>query len=222
MLTTLKQRFALLQERNPDISQADLARATGAKPPSVNAWFTGDTKSMKADTASKVAALYGVNPVWLATGEGEIDDFRGVNHTNYPNGREAGDSVKSQNSAPVFDWVRIEEVLFQSNNNFASEPHLPVPPGAPEKCKWFTLTTDHPRFRLSRGHQVAVSPVEQPKDCRDGQLHLFKTPAGAYMLADFRMLANGYEAIPDSGLPMDSDRHGIQVVGRVHGSWFND
>jgi hypothetical protein len=69
-MSTLKQRFAELQADMPNISQADLARATGAKPPSVNAWFTGDTKSMKAGTADKAAALYGVNALWLATGEG--------------------------------------------------------------------------------------------------------------------------------------------------------
>ena len=45
-MTTLKQRFAELSALRPEISQADLARATGAKPPSVNAWFSGDTKSV--------------------------------------------------------------------------------------------------------------------------------------------------------------------------------
>ena len=69
-MSTLKQRFAELQATRPDISQADLARATHAKPPSVNAWFTGETKSMKPGTAAKAAALYGVDALWLATGEG--------------------------------------------------------------------------------------------------------------------------------------------------------
>lgn len=71
-MTTLKQRFQRLRELRPEISQADLARATGAKPPSVNAWFTGETKSMKAETAAKAAAVYGVNPHWLATGDGPM------------------------------------------------------------------------------------------------------------------------------------------------------
>lgn len=71
-MTTLKQRFAELARLKPEISQADLARATGAKPPSVNAWFTGETKSMKAFTAARAAAVYGVDANWLATGEGEM------------------------------------------------------------------------------------------------------------------------------------------------------
>lgn len=71
-MTTLKQRFALLGDLRPDIKKADLARATGAKAPSVGAWFSGETKSMQASTATKVAALYGVSAHWLATGEGEM------------------------------------------------------------------------------------------------------------------------------------------------------
>lgn len=73
-MTTLKQRFAMLAKERPDISRSDLARATGAKPPSVHAWYSGDTKTMKADTAAKAAALYGCNPVWLATGAGSMFD----------------------------------------------------------------------------------------------------------------------------------------------------
>lgn len=71
-MSTLKQRFALLAKERPEISQANLARATGAKPPSVNAWFSGDTKTMKADTAAKAAAVYGCNALWLATGAGPM------------------------------------------------------------------------------------------------------------------------------------------------------
>lgn len=69
-MSTLKQRFAELATDHPEITQAKLARETGAKPPSVHGWFSGDTKSMKAGTAAKAAKLYGVEPGWLATGEG--------------------------------------------------------------------------------------------------------------------------------------------------------
>lgn len=71
-MSSLQQRFALLEKAKPTITQADLARATGAKPPSVNAWFSGMTKSMKAVTAARAAALYGCNSTWLATGQGPM------------------------------------------------------------------------------------------------------------------------------------------------------
>lgn len=136
MTTTLKQRFALLAERNPKISQAYLAKVTGAKPPSVNGW------------------------------------------------------------------------------------HLPAPSGLPEICKWFTLSSDHPRLRLNRGNKVAINPEPDLSAYVDGQLCLFRTKAGAYILGDFRRLGDGFEAIPDSGLPLESERHHIQAVGIVKGTWF--
>lgn len=71
-MSTLKQRFAMLAKERPEITQAELARATGAKPPSVNAWFSGETKSMKGETASKAATLYGCNSLWLSTGQGPM------------------------------------------------------------------------------------------------------------------------------------------------------
>lgn len=71
-MTTLQQRFRELARERPDISQADLARATGAKPPSVNAWFSGETKTMKAVTAAKAAELYGCNTLWLSDGVGPM------------------------------------------------------------------------------------------------------------------------------------------------------
>lgn len=71
-MSTLKQRFAELVKLRPEITQAEVARAAGVKPPSVNGWFSGDSKSMRASTATAVAALYGVSAHWLATGNGEM------------------------------------------------------------------------------------------------------------------------------------------------------
>ena len=71
-MSTLKQRFAQLAAHRPDITQADVARAAGVTAPSVSAWFSGKTESMKATTAAKVAILDGCDSHWLATGEGNM------------------------------------------------------------------------------------------------------------------------------------------------------
>lgn len=73
-MTTLQQRFAILAKRRPDVVQADLARVAGVKPPSVNDWFSGKTKSLKGNTAAKVAKHYGVSVQWLTTGEGPMEE----------------------------------------------------------------------------------------------------------------------------------------------------
>lgn len=69
-MKTLQDRLVALQAEKPNITQADIARAVGVSRPSVNDWFSGKTKSMRIDTATKAASLYGVNPLWLSTGEG--------------------------------------------------------------------------------------------------------------------------------------------------------
>lgn len=74
-MSTLKERFEELSRLRPDVTQADLARAIGVKPPSVNAWFKGKTQTLKADTAAQAAAVYGVDPHWLATGKGQMHKF---------------------------------------------------------------------------------------------------------------------------------------------------
>lgn len=69
-MSTLKQRFIEISAEKPGISQAEVARATGTKPPSVSGWFSGKTKTMKFETAVRAASLYGVSALWLAKGEG--------------------------------------------------------------------------------------------------------------------------------------------------------
>lgn len=112
-MSTLQQRFAKLAADRPDISQADLARATGAKPPSVNAWFSGETKTMKAVTAAKAAQLYGCNTLWLSDGQGPMwPPSRVVPHEGA--GREANeppDAPTPSASAPHAEDGEI--IIFQ-------------------------------------------------------------------------------------------------------------
>jgi transcriptional regulator with XRE-family HTH domain len=56
-------------------TQADLARACNIATPSVSNWFTGQTKSLRADTLRNAAWYLGVNRDWLATGQGEPGDW---------------------------------------------------------------------------------------------------------------------------------------------------
>jgi transcriptional regulator with XRE-family HTH domain len=57
-------------------TQADLVRATGKKPPSVNGWLTGETKMMEADSSARVCAYLRINALWLfhKIGASGLDD----------------------------------------------------------------------------------------------------------------------------------------------------
>ncbi|MCG7868213.1 MAG: helix-turn-helix transcriptional regulator [Candidatus Thiodiazotropha taylori] len=62
-----------IQERLIEIGKkpVDLARYLNIKEPSVSAWFSGDTKSLKADTCLGAARFLGVNPFWLYLNTGK-------------------------------------------------------------------------------------------------------------------------------------------------------
>lgn len=68
-MSTLAER---LQEsiKEAEISQAEIARACGIKPPSVADWFSGKTKNLKGKNLVIVAQLLNVSESWLADGVG--------------------------------------------------------------------------------------------------------------------------------------------------------
>jgi len=82
MASTLKSR---LREALDDLgiaepNQAEIARLTGVKPPSVHAWFSGATKSL-GKALLPLAAYLGVSPEWLNTGRGPKHPGGNASHT---------------------------------------------------------------------------------------------------------------------------------------------
>lgn len=59
--------FALQQRKK---TPAELARATGNKPPSVSDWLSGQTKMMGGENAVKVCSFLNINHLWLFFGKG--------------------------------------------------------------------------------------------------------------------------------------------------------
>jgi len=127
-------------------------------------------------------------------------------------------SVKNYNLAPVFEWARLGEVLFTESESLQSGEYREKPDGVSPAFKWFICDADMPRLRIKRGWRVAVDPLTDASICQDGETYLFKTAGGSYFLGDFRRLAVGYEAIPDGGPVMDTERHGIAVVAEFAGA----
>lgn len=127
-------------------------------------------------------------------------------------------SVKNYNLAPVFEWAQMGEVLFTERGSLTAGEYREKTDAASPSVKWFRAEDDMPRLRIKRGWQVAISPITDASTCRDGETYAFSTPGGSFFLGDFRRLADGYEAIPDSGPPLDTARHGICVVGEYGGS----
>ena len=70
MTTTLAERLHQALAHLPGATQADLARHCGVRGPSVSNWFTGESKTLKADSLRRAAAFLKVDRDWLATGNG--------------------------------------------------------------------------------------------------------------------------------------------------------
>lgn len=71
-MSTLQERLRQVMAGPPKISQAALARACGIKPPSVNDWISGKTKTIEGQNLLRAADFLKVTPMWLATGKGAM------------------------------------------------------------------------------------------------------------------------------------------------------
>lgn len=80
------------------LTQAELARACGVKPPSVSGWLSGKSKFLRGENLLKAAAALGVNQQWLATGDGKMIALQ------QPSNVEAGPDIKGK--VPLVSWVR--------------------------------------------------------------------------------------------------------------------
>jgi transcriptional regulator with XRE-family HTH domain len=105
MTTTLKERLELaMAECEPPLSQADLARCAGVKPPSVHSWLSGETKSLRANVLMATARALNVLPEWLATGRGPM-------RAGAPAGRHAGLPLRLDREA-LQTAIRLLEDVF--------------------------------------------------------------------------------------------------------------
>jgi phage repressor protein C with HTH and peptisase S24 domain len=74
MKSTLADRMRLALAGPPKKTQKALADACGIKPPSVNGWVSGESKTIEGANLLKAAAFLGVSAKWLAEGVGPMRD----------------------------------------------------------------------------------------------------------------------------------------------------
>jgi len=67
----LSERIKLAMDE-AGMSQVDLARACGVKPPSVHGWLSGKSKYLRGENLLQAARALNVNQDWLATGSGPM------------------------------------------------------------------------------------------------------------------------------------------------------
>lgn len=102
-MTTLAER---LKKRIAEVgvTQAQLARHTGAKEPSVTKWLNGQTKNLKGKNLVKAAEFLGVSEAWLADGVGPKDRrFVGGSLLTIPQSRY--DLLSETQKRAVEEWI---------------------------------------------------------------------------------------------------------------------
>ena len=67
----LSERIKLAMDA-AGMTQVDLARACGVKPPSVHGWLSGKSKFLRGENLLQAARALNVNQDWLATGNGPM------------------------------------------------------------------------------------------------------------------------------------------------------
>jgi hypothetical protein len=71
MYSTLSERIQFILPL-ADNSQTRLAQIAGVRPPSVNLWLRGRTKTLKAEVAQRIADHLCLNYRWVVSGEGDM------------------------------------------------------------------------------------------------------------------------------------------------------
>jgi len=125
LLLLLRDRVAEAFSELPPEKQSKKALADycGVKAPSVNAWFSGDTKSLKGENLVKAAEYLNVEPKWLAEGIGPKERQTASTDEN----TQPGPAMRAP--VPLISWVQAGDWAsvidnFQPGD---AEEWLPVP-----------------------------------------------------------------------------------------------
>lgn len=109
----LSDRIKLALEKS-GITQAQLARACGVKPPSVNGWLNGKSKYLRGENLLAAAKALGVSHHWLATGKGLMVEDSDSEHV------DAGRSTTQPDGSHLFYKMAKPPSIRQAFERIAS------------------------------------------------------------------------------------------------------
>ncbi|HCQ9622173.1 TPA: helix-turn-helix domain-containing protein, partial [Acinetobacter baumannii] len=221
-MNTLAERLRYAMEVLPPkkIKGVDLARAVGVKPPSVSDWLSGKSKTMEGENLLKASKFLGVNPNWLASGNGSPHEM--IKKTNEEDLSNILFRDLKLHKIPVLDYVQAgfwHEVAYDG-----SSPHS------------YTYT-DYVSCSPESIFSVIVQGKSMEPDFKEGDMLIvdasINPKPGSYVIAQngsheatfkkYRVLAHDeygrdvFELIPiNSDFPtLSSVTHDIRIIGVV-------
>lgn len=214
-MKTLSERIGVALAAGFTRSQlAGAAKKTGA---AVSHWQSGLVKSLKADSAAGLAKLTGWNVDWWISG-------KGPQFSEIPSGAVRSYSDTNLVRAPVVEWARLGEDLFKEASELSGGESLDFVPMTQhgERVKLIRVMDDGLAPRLVAGDMVAIDPDNQAP--ARGQVALFRSAAdGGYFLRRYQpLMAPHFEAVDAKGNVLDSQRHGLEIMGVRCGCILSD
>lgn len=173
----------------------------------------GGARPIKADLAREIEEA--------VDGLGQFDLDRGSQKADHQKKESSPSSPVNTSSdttlvrAPVVEWARLgEDVLKDPSELGGAEVLDYVQIGAPgRRAKLIPVVDDSLAPRLIVGDMVAIDPDN--KSPTRGQVTLFRSNVdGQFFLRRYQPLASpDFEAVDAKGGALDSERHGLEVVG---------
>jgi len=180
----LSERIKLAMER-AGVSQVELARACGVKPPSVHGWLSGKSKFLRGENLLQAARVLRVNQNWLATGQGSIEP-------NEPAALYGATDQRPRlpefdiNVSPVPIGMRPVPVISSVQAGALRDIESPYPPGAGYALEFTDQDLSRWAFALEV-EGLSMSPHFQPGD------RIIVDPELAPNPGDFVVARNGSE-----------------------------
>lgn len=196
------------------MTQAELARAVGTKQQTISYICAAEHEATASRYTIKIAELFGVNPNWLATGEGNPQDATLLMRTN--------GSPHKLHPIPIY---RGHDAALRFMRGESQEPtgYLLSDRGTPGKC-WVDEISDPSRSGatgVAMGDHLIFDTASTPRPSDNVVVMLNKD---LLMMGTYRLRGQGFEVVP---LNPDFDTvhsgKNVQIVGvlierRLYGS----
>lgn len=221
-MNTLSDRISWIL-KNFGISQSDLARIAKIKQPSVNAWVSGKSETMKADVALAICDTLSISMKWLIKGEGSP--------TLEENAEPKNVSICEPNED--YEMIKVFKIQCAAGNGYEPPTYLPdieAEPKSyrrswiqkhhlsPSKLKVFEVKGESMEPFLYTGDSVLVDTSF--KNILPNRVYVF-TYNGEWRIKRLRLLLDGSLCVmsehplwsPETIPASEMDR--VHIVGRV-------
>lgn len=122
--------------------------------------------------------------------------------------------------APVVAWASLGDTLLRANTEWPPSQTREVPTSreVSNLVKWVRVDDDHPVAGIRTGDMVAIDPADPHARVARDQVALFRSLTGDHLLRRYNPLPSTldtprFEAVDDAGRALDSERHGLTLIG---------